>query len=120
MAARRPTSASPYEGIESGLQIIEVAALSTAALVQVAVLMSTAGQAQRRRPAAVDTTALALATQGRQQHQPQQARALAPQVAVADLAAVLPAPSALAPLQGFALVVAVMCSAILRRLQGAR
>ncbi|KAI8474995.1 MAG: hypothetical protein J3K34DRAFT_88685 [Monoraphidium minutum] len=115
-AARRPTSsAAGGSGVTQSLQLAEVAALSTAALVQVATLLSAAARAQQEGAAA-----LSAGRAQREDHQQRQVQASVAQPAMGELARVLPSQAALAPLQGFAVVVALVCSALLRRLQSAR
>lgn len=107
----------------SVLQVVEVAALSTAALLQVGVLLTTAARANRRQAAPPAQAASKTARSGTQlapAAAEQQTQLMVAQEVAAELAHSMPAPAALAPLQGFVVVVAIMCNAILRRLQGVR
>ena len=124
---RSSNTAADDDRLVPTLQFVEMAALSTAALLQVATLLSTAARASRAGAAQVaGTTAgagAASASQGAQQQQEQQAQQtqlIVAQEVMGELAYALPSPSMLAPLQGFVVVVALMCNAMLRRLQGAR
>lgn len=131
---QRTTTAAPSDGLTPYLQTAELAALTTAALLQVALLLSSAAQQVIVQDSAIPSSVnQAEQIDGSLQQQQQQQESSQPQQqqqqqqlqiqaleASAALGRVLPAPMALMPFQGLAVLVAIMCNALLRRLQAAR